>query len=186
MDTGTGRGNHRKSSARPFRGKGCQPEWPEGRACGSPELPERTRHSRESASASAAGFPPGASAQQPGQRRPCLPVPAAQEHGADSSPDVQSRAAEGKEPDPGPPPSGARPHATSHHHPSAGQEAEPTVHRAHSGRGHGAAGQAWPWPGLTPSKPSTPWSPDTQGQFHAESGVSHPEPLPRAALTGQT
>lgn len=51
----------------------------------------------------------------------------------------------------------------------------------HTPQGHGATGQAWPWPGLTPSKPSTRGH-QTLGQFHAGSGVSHPKPHPRAAL----
>lgn len=124
-----------------------------------------SRHSRESPSASTAGFPPGASPRPPGQRPPCLPVPAAERT---RSPGLSVTGSRGEGPDPGaavtgapgPPPSGARPHPTCHHHRSAGQEAEPTVHRAHSaGPRSYRAGLAMAW--AHPFQALNPWSPDT-------------------------
>lgn len=50
-------------------------------------------------------------------------------------------------------------------------------------KGHGAAGQAWPWPRLIPSSPPLRGL-QTLGQFHAGSG-SHPELHSRAALWGR-
>lgn len=64
-------------SARPFREKTVSAGAARGQGLRS-SSPVNSRHSRESPSVSTAGFPPGASQQQPGQRRPRLHVPAAQ------------------------------------------------------------------------------------------------------------